>query len=192
MESLISEAATPTAVVEALQLGRHQFVHFACHGTLETGKSFDASLKLHGGARLALLDIARSWPGPGAPQATAELVFLSACHTADLTRDSIADESLHLAAAAQYRGFKSVIGTMWEVADTDGRDLAENFYRSMVLSAGSDSDDKRLGGLGGTGGAEVPPYHARSAKALQDAVRKLRRRNGVTLERWVNFVHYGA
>jgi hypothetical protein len=61
---------------------------------------------------------------------------------------------------------------MWEVADTDGRDLAENFYGSMALSAGN--DDERLGGPGRAGGAEVPPYHARSAKALRDAVRKLR------------------
>ncbi|KAH9069417.1 hypothetical protein EDB83DRAFT_2551253 [Lactarius deliciosus] len=33
------------------------------------------------------------------------------------------------------------------------------------------------------------PYHERSAKALRFAVKKLRR---IALERWVNFVHYGA
>jgi len=183
VESLISEAATPTAVLEVLRLGRHQLVHFACHGTLKTGKPFDASLKLHGGARLALLDIARSRPSEGVRAATAELAFLSACHTAELTRESIADDALHLAAAAQYCGFKSVVGTMWEVADTDGRDLAENFYRSVMLSG---NDDGRLGGLG-PGGGVVLPYHARFAKALRDAVRKLRRKNGATLERLGEF-----
>ena len=32
----------------------------------------------------------------------------------------------------------------------------------------------------------------RTAKALRDAVRKLRGQEGVSLERWVNFVHYGT
>jgi len=35
------------------------------------------------------------------------------------------------------------------------------------------------------------PYYERTAEALRDAVRALRRRM-VTTERWVNFVHYGA
>ncbi|KAH8991595.1 hypothetical protein EDB92DRAFT_1861098 [Lactarius akahatsu] len=44
--SLISEAATPAAVVDGFR--HHQFVHFACHGTLETSKSFEAGFELHG------------------------------------------------------------------------------------------------------------------------------------------------
>jgi hypothetical protein len=36
------------------------------------------------------------------------------------------------------------------------------------------------------------PYYERSAQALQIAVQKLRKKRGMTLERWVNFVHYGA
>jgi len=36
------------------------------------------------------------------------------------------------------------------------------------------------------------PYYERSAHALRDATRKLRRKRGITPERWVNFVHYGA
>ncbi|KAH9959958.1 CHAT domain-containing protein [Russula dissimulans] len=175
VESLISEGATPATVLEALQ--RHQFVHFACHGTLETGKPFDASLKLHGGTRLALLDIARS---RARVPAAAELAFLSACHTAELTRESIADEALHLTAAAQFCGFRSVVGTMWEVADVDGREVAEKFYRSLF--SGDVTGPLKSG----------VRYHEGSAKALRDAVRKLRRRKGTTLERWVNFVHYGA
>ena len=63
------------------------------------------------------------------------------------------------------------------------RDLAENFYRSVMLSG---DDDGRLGGLGPGGGVALP-YHARFAKALRDAVRKLRRKNGVTLERLGEF-----
>ncbi|KAF8266583.1 hypothetical protein EI94DRAFT_1584812, partial [Lactarius quietus] len=87
------------------------FVHFACHGTLEEGKPFEAGFKLHRGERLKLLEIVRS----GLP--TAEFAFLSACHTAEITKGSLADEGLHLAAAVQYCGFWSVIGTMWAMVD---------------------------------------------------------------------------
>jgi CHAT domain-containing protein len=102
----------------------HQFAHFVCHGLLETGKPFDASFELHGG-NLTLLEIVRS------QLPAAEFAFLSACHTAELTEDSVADEGLHLAAAMQYCGFRSVVGTMWAMADTDGADLSKHFYKSI-------------------------------------------------------------
>ncbi|KAF8263683.1 CHAT domain-containing protein [Lactarius quietus] len=158
--------------VTALSLRDHRFAHFICHGLLETGKPFDASFELHEGSRLTLLEIVRSH------LPSAEFAFLSACHTAELTDESIADEGLHLAAAVQYCGFRSVVGTMWAMADTDGQDLSKRFYKSVFSN--------RTGNRG-------VPYYERSAKALRDAVKKLRRKRGmITLERWVNFVHYGA
>ena len=165
--SLVSDEATPASVLEGLR--GSQFAHFACHGELEAGKPFDASFKLHGGLRLTLLDIVRS------RLPDAEFAFLSCCHAAEITEDSIADEALHLTAAMQYCGFRSVVGTMWEMADVDGRDLAKSFYKSLF--AGQDT------GI---------PYYERSAAALRDATQKLREKRGITLERWVNFVHYGA
>ena len=164
---LVSGEATPSAVLEGLR--GSQFAHFACHGVLETGKPFDASFKLHRDSRLTLLDIVRS------RLPDAEFAFLSCCHAAEITEDSIADEALHLTAAMQYCGFRSVVGTMWEMADVDGRDLAKSFYKSLF----SDND---------TG----VPYFERSAGALRDATQRLRHKRGITLERWVNFVHYGA
>ena len=96
---------------------------------------------------------------------------------AELTDESPADEALHLAAAMQYYGFQSVVGTMWAMADTDGRDLAENLYKSVFS------------------GRKQGIYHYYgTAGALRDAVVKLQRKKGrrVSLERWVNYVHYGA
>jgi CHAT domain-containing protein len=165
--TLFSAKATPTTVLA--RLPDHRFAHIVCHGILEPGKPFEASFKLHRGKRLQLLDIVRS------QLLDAEFAFLSACHTAELTDESIADEVLHLAAAVQFCGFRSVVGTMWAVADIDGRDLARSFYESVF------SDE--------TQGAR---YYERTAEALRDAVKKLRRKGGITLERWVNFVHYGA
>ncbi|KAH9957187.1 hypothetical protein BGW80DRAFT_1257411, partial [Lactifluus volemus] len=113
-------------VVEGLK--HHQFSHFVCHGNLEEGKPFNASFKLSGGKQLTLLEIVHS------QLPTAEFAFLSACHTAELTEESIADEALHLTAAMQYCGFRSVVGTMWAMADQDGQYLAEDFYKSILSS----------------------------------------------------------
>ena len=166
--TLISAMATPETVIEGLR--EHRFAHFVCHGILEIGKPFDASLKLHKD-NLTLLEIVRS------QLPAAEFAFLSACHTAELTEGGVADESLHLTAAVQYCGFRSVVGTMWAMADTDGADLSKHFYKAIFV----DRDDQDGG-----------PYHERSAQALQIAMKKLRKKRGMTLERWVNFVHYGA
>jgi CHAT domain-containing protein/tetratricopeptide (TPR) repeat protein len=168
--SLISKAATPAAVIDGFR--QNQFVHFACHGTLEAGKPFEAGFELYGDERLTLLEIVRSH------LPTAEFAFLSACHTAEVTEGSIVDEVLHLAAAVQYCGFRSVVGTMWAMVDEDGRDLAEQFYKALFST--TSRQDQGI------------PYHERSAKALRSAVKKLRRKKRITLERWVNFVHYGA
>jgi CHAT domain-containing protein len=164
--SLISKDAMPSSVVEGLK--HHRFSHFVCHGNLEPGKPFGASFQLYGGERLTLLDIVRS------RLPTAEFAFLSACHTAELTEDSIADEVLHLTAAMQYCGFRSVVGTMWAVVDESGQHLVEDFYKALLSS-----DEPGV------------PYHERSARALRDAVKNLRK-GGASLERWVNYVHYGA
>jgi CHAT domain-containing protein len=165
--TLFSAKATPTAVLARLR--DHRFAHIVCHGNLEPGKPFEASFKLHREKRLQLLDIVRS------QLPNAEFAFLSACHTAELTDESIADEVLHLAAAMQFCGFRSVVGMMWAMADIDGRDLARYFYASVFSNE-----------MQGT------RYYERTAEALRDAVRSLRRKGGITLERWVNFVHYGA
>ena len=167
--SLVSADATPERVIDGFR--HNQFVHFACHGTLVTGKPFEAGFELDGHRRLTLLEVVR------ADLPTAEFAFLSACHTAEVTLGSIMDEGLHLAAAVQYCGFRSVVGTMWAMADEDGHDLAKKFYKELF------SNSRREQGI---------PYHERSARALWSAIKKLRKKRGITLERWVNYVHYGA
>ena len=146
---------------------------------MEAGKPFDAGFELYE-KRLTLLEIVRS------RLPAAEFAFLSACHTAELTEGSSAEESLHLAATVQYCGFRSVAGTMWAMANEDGPDVAKCFYQSMF--------QRRLGEQG-----ELVSYCKRSAGALRGALQELRRKlktrridQRKTLERWVNFVHYRA
>jgi CHAT domain-containing protein len=165
--TLIGSTATPTVVLERLR--DHRFVHIVCHGILEPGKPFDSSFKLYRGTHLSLHDIVQS------QLPNAEFAFLAACHTAELTDESPADEFLHLVAAMQYCGFRSVVGTMWAMADRDGLNIVENFYQSVF-----------------SGRRQGVPYHERTAEVLRDAVVRLRRRRWMTLERWVNYVHYGA
>lgn len=167
--TLLSELATPSAIVESLR--SHTLVHFACHGTLEAGKPLDAGIELYGGDRLTLRDIANSRLPP------AEFAFLSVCHSAEPTDADDPTKGLNFAAAMQSHGFGSVVGTMWALPDKDGGDIAQNFYRRL-LSNGRRSHGVPLGEI--------------SAEALQFAVRKLRRKRGMTLERWVCWVHYGA
>jgi CHAT domain-containing protein len=77
------------------------------------GKAFDASSQLYRGEQLTLLDLVRS------RLPIAEFAFLSACHT----------EGTPL-----YCGFRSVVGTMWAMADADGQDVVEEFHKSILSS----------------------------------------------------------
>ncbi|KAI0246847.1 CHAT domain-containing protein [Lactifluus subvellereus] len=162
---LLGENATRQAVNDGLQ--EHRIVHFASHGSLEVGDPFNTALWLSGGDRLTLLDIVC------ARIPTTELAVLSGCHTAELTEGA---EGLNLAAAMQYYGFRSVVGTMWSMADIDGRDFSRPFYRTLLSQVGTDGD----------------PLEENSAEAFRLAVQRLRMKEGMTLERWVNWVHYGA
>lgn len=164
---LVSESAASSAIMENLQY--HPYLHVTCNAYSEAGKPLDSWLKLQGRDRLSLIDIMRSW------LPNAEFAFLSASHSAALTDKSIDDEVLHFAAAMQFCGFRSVVGAMWSVVDEDRPELARHFYESIFSVKET----------------EAPPYQ-RSALALRNAVQKLRQNRGVTLERWVNFVHYGA
>ncbi|KAH8105735.1 CHAT domain-containing protein [Phellopilus nigrolimitatus] len=166
VKCLVHEQATREAVIGKLR--DHDWVHFACHGKLNTKEPFLHAFRLYGEDRLTLLDIIQS------KLPNAELAFLSACHSAGQT-GSARGEVLHLAAAMQFCGFRSVIGTMWAMADDDGPFVAKKFYKRMF----TEEDSPELG-------------FKRSARALRETIQRLRKRKGMTVERWVNFIHIGA
>ncbi|KAG2063108.1 hypothetical protein BDR04DRAFT_1199180 [Suillus decipiens] len=60
----------------------------------------------------------------------AEFASLSACHTA-VGDEEMPDEVIHLAAGLQFSGFKSVIGTLWEVNDVLVEHVVKAFYENM-------------------------------------------------------------
>jgi CHAT domain-containing protein len=150
------------------ELSCHRVVDIGYHGVLKEGEPFDTALKFHDKDCLTILDVVRL------RLSTCKFAFLPGSHTAELTQGSIPDEALHIAAAMQHSGFRSVIGSMWETVDGDGQTLAKDVYLSMFSG-----DDRKV------------PYYERSAGALRDAVQKMRERE-VSLVQWVNFVHFGV
>ncbi|KAJ3556261.1 hypothetical protein NM688_g2127 [Phlebia brevispora] len=159
---LLSENATAEAIQQ--DLPTHAWAHLTCHG-YQNPEPFNSYFELHNSKRISLKDIMQS----NLPRA--ELAFLSACNTA--TGDQVFDEVIHLAAAMQFCGFHSVIGTMWPMVDEDGPEITGAFYHYM-FSAPNGSVDFR-----------------NSAEALHHAVECLRQKKGVTIDRWIAFVHYG-
>lgn len=82
-------------------------LHLACHGTQNSRNALESGFLMRDG----IMNIAKLMP-LSLPKAF--LAFLSACETAkgDPTQ---ADQTIHLAAAMMFAGFKSVVGTMWYV-----------------------------------------------------------------------------
>ena len=165
VDVLVGAEASHDKVLCGLQ--QHSWAHFACHGHLgDITQPFRASFELHGGSSLTLLELIQ------ATLPNAELAFLSACHSAEggfITPD----EPIHLAAALQFCGFRSVIGTLWAMDDEDGPMISKEFYKHMFRKSGNKADFRD------------------SAEALNVAIRAMRK-NRVPLERWILFVHIGA
>ena len=84
------------------------------------------------------------------------------------------DEVLHLAAAMQFCGFRSVVGTLWAMADGDAPDLTQEFYKYMFRHNDPSKVDCKD-----------------SAMALRCGINALKKA-GVALHRRAAFVHIGA
>ncbi|KAG8944893.1 hypothetical protein FRC03_001873 [Tulasnella sp. 419] len=170
---LEGDSGVHNAVITSLQ--KHPWIHFTCHGSQNLEQPFESCFHLHD-KPLTLLDIIK------ARLPNAQYAFLSACHSAagDLRRPN---EAIHLAAALQFCGFHSVVGTMYAMADVDGPILAEEVYKFMFRKVRNQT------GMEGVNEGVVDYRDA--AEALSVATKALRDR-GVPLERWINFVHIGA
>lgn len=105
VDVLTGEAANCMKVIQGLQ--KHPWSHFACHGILDPVPFPGHScFKLHEKERLELIELVKArLPG-------AELGFLSACHAAAAGVTGAPDEVIHLSAAMQFCGFRSVVGTL--------------------------------------------------------------------------------
>ncbi|KAG1897570.1 CHAT domain-containing protein [Suillus fuscotomentosus] len=159
--SLEDANATVENALDALD--HNQWLHLACHGMPNRTQPFKSSFAMRDGP-LMIKDIIRSnWQNP-------QFAFLSACHTT-VGDEKSPDESIHLAAAMQFCGFRSVIGSMWSVDDEVARQVVSAFYRNFI------DDSKRLD-------------CTCAAVALHKSVESLRKK--IPLEQQIVFVHIGV
>ena len=144
--------------------------HFACHGTADLMEPAKSALLLGRDVleRLTLEDM------DTINHDHAQMAYLSACSTAEIKVQNLADESIHLASAFQLAGFAHVIGTFWAAADKAAVEVARKFYEGLNLY------DKE-------GGASV-------AQALHHAVLHYRNKpgNSTAVAEWAPFIHLGC
>ncbi|KAG1861244.1 CHAT domain-containing protein [Suillus subluteus] len=162
--NISGDAATRAGALEALE--DNTWVHLACHGKQDPTQPYDSHFVMRDGP-LTLLDIMEK----DIPHA--EFAFLSACHTAVGDKET-PDEVIHLAAGLQFSGFKSVVGTLWEVDDAVAKHVVEAFYKNMF----KDLEDG--GGMDCT----------KAAWALNRATHAVKTK--VPLEQRMVFVHIGV
>ena len=148
----------------AEELKRNEFVHLACHGIPDQQQPFGSGFAL-GDGLLKVEDIMRY------ELQNARFAYLSACHTTVGDEES-PDEVIHLAAAMQFAGFRSVIGTMWAVDDEHANEITSKFYEYMVDESG------RLD-------------HTRAALALHRTMISLRS-SKIPWDQRILYIHIGA
>ena len=158
-----NDQATVPAVLE--QLPRARWLHLACHGKQGNARNpLESSLVLYNDERLAMSKIiSTSIP-------YAEFVFLSACQTA-MGDSDLANESLHIAGAMVFAGFKAAIGTLWSISDKDGPEVTRAVY-SHIFQPNAQPDVRK------------------TAEALHLVIREMRE-SGTPAHRWVPFIHIG-
>ena len=144
--------------------------HFACHGTADRVEPAKSGLLLGKETveKLTIedLDILSCQ--------NAQIVYLSACSTAEVGVMNLADQSVHLASSFQLTGFQHVIGTLWGVDDDAAVEVAKRFYERLPVS--------------GENGYISP------ARALHDAVVSFRNteENREDYSKWASFIHLGC
>ena len=143
------------------KLGRNEWVHFACHGIPSQERPFESAFALHDGGFTVQRIIQCNPQNP-------EFAYLSACHTTVGDKES-PDEVIHLAAAMQFAGFRSVIGTMSAVDDSQTNKIIPMFYDLMIDESG------RLD-------------YTRAARALRLTMKQV----DVPMDQRILYIHLGA
>lgn len=118
--TVLTGAGVQTAAVRSAA-ARSTVLHFATHGIVDDNKPFDSFLALADG-KLTARDIYGL-------NLNADLVFLSACRSGmgKVTGDGV----LGLTRAFLYAGTRSVIATLWDVADEPTAKLVASFYKNV-------------------------------------------------------------
>ena len=63
---------------------------------------------------------------------SAQIIYLSACSTAEMKARNLVNESIHLASTFQLSGFQHVIGTLWGADNNAAVEVASKFYEGLL------------------------------------------------------------
>ena len=102
-------------------------LHLATHGEFVPGKKKSSYLLLGDGTKLAIPQIQTL-----AGLSNIHLVVLSACQTALASSRQDGVEIASLAYSFMNKGAKSVIASLWQVADNSTSTLMQNFYKNLA------------------------------------------------------------
>ncbi|KAF8548473.1 hypothetical protein OG21DRAFT_1423016 [Imleria badia] len=161
----ILESSTGTMEEVISLMKEAHWVHFACHGIQDATNPTSSGLCLADGRRLKLRDIiALSRPRGG-------LAFLSACQTA-MGDERLSDEAVHIAAGMLFAGYGGVIGTMWSISDMLAPDVARDVYEQLFQNG-------------------TRPDHRDAARALHEAIGRVRESGRAPFVKWLPFIHLG-
>ncbi|EXK38550.1 hypothetical protein FOMG_06123 [Fusarium oxysporum f. sp. melonis 26406] len=143
-------------------------VYFGCHGESTSTQPCKSYLQLGTDAEshLTIQEI------QGSRHQKAQLAYLSACSTANVSARDLVDEVVHIAGAFSLLGFRQVVGTFWQAKNTAARVVAKRFYEELMLGDGGDEDCV--------------------ARAYYTAVMELRGSNVRDPLVWATFAHFGA
>ncbi|WP_169734132.1 CHAT domain-containing protein [Hamadaea tsunoensis] len=157
----VLEGADATMAAVETALADHRWAHVSCHGYQDV---YDPSR-----AGLMLADGTLTIPRINSGRRSGEFVFLAACMTAT-GGVNLPDESISLAAALNYAGYRHVIATLWRVHSVVAAQVTEAVYPQLCAD--------------GTFRPDRAPF------ALHDAVRTLRD-SGARMSDWLPFTHNG-
>ncbi|KAF5542004.1 tetratricopeptide-like helical [Fusarium mexicanum] len=143
-------------------------VYFGCHGQSVSTQPCRSFLQLgtDEDSHLTIQEI------QGSRLRKAQLAYLSACDTANVSARHLVDEVVHIAGAFSLLGFRQVVGTFWQAKNTPARLVAKRFYEELMLGDGEDDDCV--------------------ARAYHTAVMELRASNMQDPLVWATFAHFGA
>lgn len=162
-------------VLEVLKTCR--IAHFACHGTSDYSDPSNSGLILQKSAgpdEALVQDRLTVQRVSDLRLKYAQIVYLSACSTAENKAARLSDEVIHVVSGFQVAGFPHVVGCLWPAGDSECVEVAKRFY-SLVLKCNQSVINNN----------EV-------ASALQEAVMAVRTEDLSRPLNWAQFVHCGA
>ena len=166
--TLLDTHFTQASFLAGLKRRSHPLVHIASHFSL-SGRDTDSFLLLGDGGHLSLADL-KADPNVFAG---VDLLTLSACNTAMEVRSAGGKEVEGFGALAQRLGARSVLASLWPVADASTPVLMREFYRlrhaSRTLSKASGLREAQLELLRGKVMASMPPSKTNRAKRAKVA-----------------------